>query len=118
MTNLKKIILKYYLLIRVTIFQKKNRNFFLNLGIDKNKLFNYTSPIYNPSKIEDKKLLNMANNIKPDYVIINLAGGVQEILDFILKKFKYENKNNMYRSSNIFFTKDQAPINRIIDKFF
>ena len=41
--------------------------------IDKNKLFNYTSPTFNPSKIEDKKLLKLANNIKPDYVIINLG---------------------------------------------
>ena len=91
-------------MIQVKYFQK-NRNFFLNLGIDKNKLFNYTAPTFNPSKIEDKKLLKLANNIKPDYVIINLGGGVQEILDFILKKFKYENKNNMYRCSNILFYK-------------
>ena len=106
-------------MIRVTIFQKKNRNFFLNLGIDKNKLFNYTSPIYNPSKIEDKKLLNMANNIKPDYVIINLAGGVQEILGFYLKKnLNTKTKIICTGAAISFFTKDQAPINRVIDKFF
>tara|TARA_B100000925_G_scaffold291868_1_gene282053 strand:+ start:4041 stop:4772 length:732 start_codon:yes stop_codon:yes gene_type:complete len=98
---------------------KKNRNFFLSLGIDKNKLFNYTSPIYNPLKIKDKKLLKIANNKKPDYVIINLAGGVQEILGYYLKKnLNMKTKIICTGAAISFFTKDQAPINRIIDKFF
>ena len=101
------------------ILSKKNRNFLLNLGIDKNKLFNYTAPTFNPSKIEDKKLLKLANNIKPDYVIINLGGGVQEILGFYLKKnLNMKTKIICTGAAISFFTKDQAPINRIIDRFF
>lgn len=96
-----------------------NKLFFTNLGIPKNKLFNYISPIYNASKIKDKKLLEIANNLKPDFIILNLGGGVQEILGLYLKKnLKKKTKIICTGAAISFFTKDQAPINQIFDRFF
>ena len=96
-----------------------NKLFFTNLGIPRNKLFNYISPIYNELKIKDKKLLEIANNLKPDFIILNLGGGVQEILGFYLKKnLKKKTKIICTGAAISFFTKDQAPINQIFDKFF
>jgi len=96
-----------------------NKLFFTNLGIPRNKLFNYISPIYNELKIKDKKLLQIANNLKPDFIILNLGGGVQEILGFYLKKnLKKKTKIICTGAAISFFTKDQAPINQIFDKFF
>lgn len=96
-----------------------NKFFFTNLGIPRNKLFNYISPTYNASKIKDKKLLEIASNLKPDFIILNLGGGVQEILGFYLKKnLKKKTKIICTGAAISFFTKDQAPINQIFDKFF
>ena len=96
-----------------------NKLFFTNLGIPKSKLFNYISPTYNASKIKDKKLLEIANNLKPDFIILNLGGGVQETLGFYLKKnLKKKTKIICTGAAISFFTKDQAPINKIFDRFF
>ena len=98
---------------------KNIKLFFINLGINKNKVFNYISPIYNTSKIEDKNLLEITNKFKPNFIILNLGGGVQEILGFYLKKnLKKKTKIICTGAAISFFTKDQAPINQIFDRFF
>ena len=98
---------------------KKNRNLFLNLGISKKKIINYISPMYENSIIVDKKLLNIANKIKPNYIILNLGGGVQEILGLYLKKnLNLDTKIVCTGAAISFFTRDQAPINMILDKFY
>lgn len=98
---------------------KKNRNFLINLGISKNKLTNYISPMYVNSKIVDQKLLKIAIKVKPDYIILNLGGGVQEILGNYLKKnLNLKTKIICTGAAISFFTKDQAPINTILDKLF
>ena len=97
----------------------KNRNFFIKLGISEKRIFNYTSPIYDSSKIIDKQLLNTVNKIKPNYVILNLGGGVQEILGYYLKKnLNMKTKIICTGAAISFFTKDQAPINKFLDTFF
>ena len=102
-----------------SIVSKNNKNFFLSLGIHKKKLFNYISPIYNPSKIIDKKLLKLANKTNPDYIILNLGGGVQEILGLYLKRNLNKKTKIICTGAAIsFFTKDQAPINQFIDKVY
>lgn len=98
---------------------KKNKNFLINLGIKKKNLINYISPMYINSKIVDQKLLKIANKIKPDYIILNLGGGVQEILGNYLKKnLNLKTKIICTGAAISFFTKDQAPINMILDKFY
>jgi UDP-N-acetyl-D-mannosaminuronic acid transferase (WecB/TagA/CpsF family) len=98
---------------------KKNKLFFINLGINKNKVFNYISPIYNTSKIEDKNLLEITNKFKPNFIILNLGGGVQEILGLYLKdNLKVKTSIFCTGGAIAFFTGQQAPINRFFDNFY
>jgi N-acetylglucosaminyldiphosphoundecaprenol N-acetyl-beta-D-mannosaminyltransferase len=98
---------------------KQNQKFFTNVGIRNDRLFNYISPIYNPTKLLDKKLLMLAKKIKPDYIILNLGGGVQEVLGYYLKKnTNFKTKIICTGAAISFFTGDQAPINKTLDKFF
>ena len=63
---------------------KKNLNFFL--AWVKKKIYLVMAPYYTKNKISDLKL---ARNIKanPDYILINIGGGVQEILGYSLKNY-------------------------------
>lgn len=99
---------------------KSNKNFFLNIGLKKKNITNYISPIYNKSKIEDKKLVKIIDKNKPDFILINIGGNVQEILGFYLKKkIKIKKYRILCTGAAIsFFTGDQAPINNFIDKFY
>tara|TARA_B100000161_G_scaffold257331_1_gene221168 strand:- start:1545 stop:2279 length:735 start_codon:yes stop_codon:yes gene_type:complete len=98
-------------------FSKSNKNYFKNLGIK--KIYNYLAPIYEEKNLTDKKLLRQIKKVKPDFILTNIGGGRQEILGLYLK-------NNLKIKTTIlctgaaisFFTKDQAPINNFIDKFY
>ncbi len=47
---------------------------------------NYIAPLYDKN-IKDPKVINIINRVKPNYVIINIAGEKQEPLAyFIIKK--------------------------------
>lgn len=45
----------------------------------------YVAPIYPKDNIVDYKLLNILENLKPKFILINLGGGVQERLGLFLK---------------------------------
>ena len=49
------------------------------------KIYNYLAPKYNLNNLSDKKLLNFAQKIKPDFILTNIGGGTQEILGLYLK---------------------------------
>ena len=94
-----------------------NKKYFKTLNI--NQIYQYVSPIYKRGQIYDTKLLNKINKIKPKYIIINLGGGVQEVLGYYLKK------NLNYKPSIIctgaaisYFTKKQASIPDFLDKIY
>ena len=77
----------------------------------------YTSPIY--KNVQDKNLLKKINKFKPDYVMINLGGGIQEILAI------YINKNTKFKLSIMctgaaiaFLTGEQAPMNKYVDRAY
>ena len=83
------------------------------------KIYQYIAPIYQKEKIKDYKLLKKIQKIKPKYVVINLGGGVQEVLGSFLKN------NINYKVSIIctgaaisYFTKQQAPLNVFLDKIY
>lgn len=61
-----------------------NRKYLKKLGIK--KIYNYIAPKYNTDNLKDLKLVNKINKIKPNYIITNIGGGVQEILGYYLKK--------------------------------
>jgi UDP-N-acetyl-D-mannosaminuronic acid transferase (WecB/TagA/CpsF family) len=93
-----------------------NKNFFKKLGLNTK---NYIAPMYNSSNIKDKKLLNKINQIKPDFVLTNIGGGVQEILGMYLKKNLKKKTSIICTGGAIeFFTGNQAPINNFLDKFY
>jgi len=98
-------------------FLKSNKSFFKSLGIK--NIYNYLAPNYQVKGLSDKKLLQKIKKVKPDFILTNIGGGKQEILGLYLK-------NNLKTKTTIlctgaaisFFTKDQAPINSLIDQLY
>ena len=57
--------------------------------------------------------------IRPDFIITNIGGGRQEILGLYLKKnLKIKTTILCTGAAISFLTKDQAPINNLIDQFY
>ena len=78
----------------------------------------YIAPNYN-KKFFDLKLLNLVNNYKPKYIIINIGGGSQEPLAiYINKNIKYNASIMCTGAALAFMTGEQAPINKFIDKVY
>ena len=98
-------------------FSKSNKSYLKNLGLK--KIHNYIAPKYNFSKLTDKKLLNLINKVKPNFILVNIGGGTQEVLGLYLKeKLGFKSTILCTGAAISFFTKDQAPINHFIDKFY
>jgi len=98
-------------------FSKSNKNFLKSLGVQ--KIYNYLAPNYNLKSLSDKKLLDLIKKVKPDFILTNIGGGKQEILGLYLKKnLKIKTTILCTGAAISFFTKDQAPINRLIDRFY
>ena len=98
-------------------FSKSNKKFLKKLGLK--KIYSYVAPKYNPKNLSDQKLIKQINKTKPDFVLTNIGGGIQEILAYELNK-KLKRKTIILCTGGAisFFTGDQAPINSIIDKFY
>ncbi len=78
----------------------------------------YIAPNYN-KKFIDLKLLNLINNYKPKYIVINIGGGSQEPLAiYINKNIKYNASIMCTGAALAFMTGEQAPINKFIDKVY
>lgn len=98
-------------------FSKSNKKLIKRLGVKKS--FNYIAPIYRPNNLVDKKLLKLINKFKPDYILINLGGGTQEVLGLYLRKrLKFKVTIFCTGAAISFYTKDQAPITDFIDKYY
>ena len=98
-------------------FSKSNKNLFKNLGIK--KIYNYLAPKYKTKSLSDKKLLQKIKKIRPDFILTNIGGGKQEILGLYLKKnLKFKTTILCTGAAISFFTKDQAPVNNFIDRYY
>ena len=98
-------------------FSKSNYKYIKNLGIK--NLYNYHAPRYNLKNLSDLKLLKNIKKFKPDYIIVNIGGGAQEVLGrYIKKNLKLKTSILCTGAAISFFTKDQAPINNLIDKYY
>jgi UDP-N-acetyl-D-mannosaminuronic acid transferase (WecB/TagA/CpsF family) len=94
---------------------KTNSKYLRNLGIRNFKC--YISPMY--KKIEDKNLIKKINEFKPHYVMINLGGGIQEILGVYIKNnIKFKSSIMCTGAAIAFLTGEQAPINKYVDKAY
>ena len=99
------------------LFSKSNKRYLKKIGIK--KVSSYVAPNYNSSNLIDKKLIKKINKAKPDYILTNIGGGTQEILGLYLKKNLKKKTTIICTGGAIsFFTGDQAPINRFIDKIY
>ena len=99
-------------------FSKKNKTYFKKLGVK--KINSYLAPIYKTNKeFTDKRLIRKIIKFKPNFILINLGGGTQEVLGFYLKKnLKFKTSIICTGGAISFFTGDQAPINYFIDKYY
>tara|TARA_B100001248_G_scaffold86850_1_gene63604 strand:- start:2539 stop:3285 length:747 start_codon:yes stop_codon:yes gene_type:complete len=96
-----------------------NSKFIKKLGLKKNNILNFIAPFYDPNNLKDKNLLSQINKFKPNIILINIGGGTQEVLGNYLKNnLKFSCKIICTGAAISFFTKDQAPINDLIDKFY
>ena len=88
-------------------FSKSNYKYIKNLGI--NNLYNYRAPRYNLKSLSDLNLLKNIKKFKPDYIIVNIGGGVQEVLGlYIKKKLKIQNIYFMHWRCYFFFYKGSS----------
>ena len=94
-----------------------NKKLIKKLGVK--KVFNYIAPNYVQENYKDKKLLKLVLLKKPDYIVMNIGGGKQEILAFYLKKnLKFKTSIYCTGGAIAFFTGNQAPINKLIDNLY
>ena len=98
-------------------FSKSNKIYLKKIGIK--KIYSYVAPNYKTSNLVDKNLIKKINKARPDYILTNIGGGIQEILGLYLKK-NLKNKTTIICTGGAisFFTGDQAPINKLIDKIY
>lgn len=94
-----------------------NKIFLKNLGL--RKVHHYLAKKDYKKNFYDPKLLKKLNTFKPNFILINIGGGVQEILaTYIKKRIKFKTSIICTGGAISFFTGGQAPIGRYIDKFF
>jgi UDP-N-acetyl-D-mannosaminuronic acid transferase (WecB/TagA/CpsF family) len=80
---------------------------------------NYACPKYNLNNLRDINLLNIINKYKPEIIISNIGGTVQEVLAFYINN-NINNKTIIICSGAAlsFYTGEQASITPIIDQFY
>ena len=98
-------------------YSRSNKKYVKGLGIK--KLYNYIAPKYKTKNLHDVYLLKILKKFKPDYIIVNIGGGIQEILGLYIRE-NYKKKTSILCTGAAisFYTKDQAPINIFIDKYY
>lgn len=99
------------------IDSKLNKEYLNKSGL--NNVESFVAPIYTKNDIHDKNLINIINNIKPNYIFVNLGGQTQEVLGNYIKNNTKTNIKIICTGAAIaFLTKRQAPINDTIDRFY
>jgi N-acetylglucosaminyldiphosphoundecaprenol N-acetyl-beta-D-mannosaminyltransferase len=78
----------------------------------------YIAPIYKKNEVEDKKLLSYIEEKKPEFIIINLGGGIQEKLGaYLVNNLSYKPGIICTGAAIAFLTGHQAEIPEWADKF-
>tara|TARA_Y100000768_G_scaffold388264_1_gene383105 strand:- start:1872 stop:2615 length:744 start_codon:yes stop_codon:yes gene_type:complete len=97
----------------------KNYNFLKKSNFKIEHDDQYIAPFYKKDEIVDYQLIEILEQKKPDFVLINLGGGVQEVLgSFLKKKLSFTPGIICTGAAISFFTGEQAPVSKIIDKFY
>jgi UDP-N-acetyl-D-mannosaminuronic acid transferase (WecB/TagA/CpsF family) len=80
---------------------------------------NYLCPMYQDKVIEDKRLIKIINEYKPEFIISNIAGGKQESLALYIIQNATPNSSVICSGAALaFLTGRQAPITNFIDKYY
>jgi len=66
---------------------KKNNKYLNDLGIPMKFSHHYSAPFYDKNNISDEKLIQILESfeVRPKFLLINIAGGIQERLGFYIK---------------------------------
>tara|TARA_B100002051_G_scaffold192310_1_gene182316 strand:- start:3249 stop:3959 length:711 start_codon:yes stop_codon:yes gene_type:complete len=109
---------KFFLINPNILEQNKNSNLLRTKGIFNFKSF--CAPIYSLSNFRDLKLIKMINLYNPDFIIINVGGGIQEPIGAFIKQNLRKKKTAIICTGAAigFLTKVQAPINEIYDRYY
>jgi len=95
-----------------------NRHYLATEGIAIEPADQYVAPMYG-TDVTDQKLLERLNRQRPQYLLINLGGGVQEKLAWFLKQqLDYQPGIICTGAAIAFLTGRQANIPTIIDKLY
>lgn len=96
-----------------------NLKYLQEIGIATDKTHSYIAPMYDPTCIEDPKLLSLIKQSKPDYIILNIAGNIQEPLGYYLKRHLDYTPSIICTGAAIaFMTGQQAEIPDWADRLF
>ena len=80
---------------------------------------NYVCPMYQDKVIEDKRLIKIINEYKPEFIISNIAGGKQETLALYIIQNATPNSSVICSGAALaFLTGRQAPITNFIDEYY
>lgn len=96
-----------------------NRNYLNNLGFTIEAKNSHVAPMYAKDKIEDPELLAKIEQQRPDYVLLNIGGGTQEILGAYLRKnLSYKPAIICTGAAIAFLTGRQADVPMWADKLY
>lgn len=88
-------------------------------GFTLNNEISYVAPIYDKARVEDEVLLDMIEEKKPRFVLINLGGGTQEKLGAYLKeRLSYTPAIICTGAAIAFLTGQQVKIPTWVDKYY
>ena len=110
---------KKFFLINPNKFENRmNTKYLRSIGVI--NFSSYIAPKYNFSNYRDKILLKKILSFNPQYIILNIGGGIQEPLGYFLHK-NLKNKKICIICTGAaigFLTKVQAPITKFYDKYY
>lgn len=97
--------------------QKLNIDYLKKKNIVVNQDYNHVAPDYSKKGFNDKMLFEKLNRVKPKYIILNIGGGIQEVLGYELKKkLSYTGFSIICTGAAMaFLTGKQAQIPSLID---
>lgn len=96
-----------------------NRNYLNNLGFSIKPENSHIAPMYKKGNIVDPELLAKIEEQRPDYVLLNIGGGTQEILGAYLRKnLSYKPAIICTGAAIAFLTGRQADVPVWADKFY
>jgi UDP-N-acetyl-D-mannosaminuronic acid transferase (WecB/TagA/CpsF family) len=96
-----------------------NRNYLNELGFTITKENSHIAPLYSKGNIVDPELLAKIEQQRPDYVLLNIGGGTQEVLGAYLRKnLSYKPAIICTGAAIAFLTGRQADVPMWADKLY